>query len=661
MMKSKLRWLVLTAMLSLGIGAGTRCSAELTPGNPGSGDVGLAVNSDVNNKPISRYIYGSNSSSIAHPTFVRSGGNRWTGYNWETNASNAGRDWYHHSDNYLGSGPPGNAVLTTINSTATRGQGYILTLPMAGYVAADTNGTVDETEIAPSHRWREVVPKKSTIYGAGAALTLAPDKNDGYVFTDEYVNWVEHTRNPEQDIFYSLDNEPALWGETLPQGWQSGIQFVQDPSPEGRTHPTIHPFEPTFVELRDKTIAHASAIKDVNPTALVFGGVGYGWAEFQSLQGAPDAVTSPAHPGGDQPSGELDYYEWLLHEVAVEENIQGRKLVDVIDLHWYPEAQGGGVRIIENNTAAAVVEARVQAPRSLWDPTYTETSWISQWGTWVGNPGNPGPVTLLPRLQRDVDDFNPGTKIAVTEYNYGAGGHISGGIAQADVLGIFGEYGVFAASWWHDGSSAEFTNAAFDMYVNYDGEGGVFGDISINAQTDSIASSSIYGSIDSSNPDRMVLVAINRSDRSQEAAIRITHDRVLRSAEVYQLTSANAAPVQLADITLTELNAFLYTMPAYSVTTLVLSSDGLAGDFNGNGIVDAADFTVWRDTFGATGDGLAADANYDRVVDTRDYDIWVENFGAKDSGPNRSVPEPSSMLLAEILCCGLLFRPFRRG
>ncbi len=80
--------------------------------------------------------------------------------------------------------------------------------------------------------------------------------------------------------------------------------------------------------------------------------------------------------------------------------------MDVLDLHWYPEAQGGGVRITENNNSSAVVAARVQAPRSLWDPTYGynasnpvlgENSWITQWST-------QGPIRFLPRVQRDVDD-----------------------------------------------------------------------------------------------------------------------------------------------------------------------------------------------------------------------------------------------------------------
>ena len=130
---------------------------------------------------------------------------------------------------------------------------------------------------------------------SGHPLSLTPNKTDGYVFTDEFVNWVEQNRTGNQPVFYSLDNEPGLWGETLPVGWQPGVPTSVQPSPEGRTHGALHPYAPTFVELRDKTIANAGAIKDVNPDAMVFGGVGYGWKDFISLQDAPDRNSVPIH------------------------------------------------------------------------------------------------------------------------------------------------------------------------------------------------------------------------------------------------------------------------------------------------------------------------------------------------------------------------------
>ncbi len=638
----------------------------ITPDNPGPAAIQFTANSGLNVKSISPYIYGSNSSAITNRTFDRAGGNRWTGYNWENNASNAGSDWYHHSDYLLTNGlanqPPGAAVSGMIQSAAAAGRAALITVPMAGYVAADGNGTVDETEIAPSNRWKQVVAKKSTIY-AGSSLSNNPDKTDGYVFTDEFVHWAETTKQASQPLWYSLDNEPGLWGEALPAGWQSGVEPNPccnpangvNPSPEGRTHPTIHPYAPTFAEMRSKTIAHATAIKDVNPNALVFGGVGYGWNDFTSLQGAPDAVTSPAHPGGDQ-SGEMNYYEYLMQQVHNEEILQDRKLMDVIDLHWYPEATGGGVRITGSETTSAVVTARVQAPRSLWDPTYTETSWVSQWGTWVGSPGTPGPIKLLPRVQRDIDDFDPGTKIAITEYNYGAGNHYSGGIAEADVLGTLGKQGVFAAAWWDVGNGSSYVNAAFNMYRNYNGTGGKFGDTSLDAATSNLNNSAVYASVDSSDPNRMVIVAINRTGSAQTTGIAVTHDRIFDHAEVYRFTSSSASITRQADILLDLLNAFQYTMPAWSVTTLVLISDGLPGDFNRDGRVDSADYTIWRKQLGQTGN-IAADANEDNVVDIKDFNLWRSNFGRIESfGSAAAVPEPSVRQFALFSVCALYLR-----
>jgi hypothetical protein len=633
----------------------------ITPDNPGPAAIQFTLDSSQIVRDISPYIYGSNSSAITNRTFDRAGGNRWTGYNWETNASNAGKDWYHHSDFLLTNGqanqPPGAAVSGMIQSAAAAGRAALITIPMAGYVAADGNGTVDETEIAPSARWHQVVAKKATIY-PGSPLSTSPNKTDDYVFTDEFVNWAESTKQVNQPLWYSLDNEPSLWGEALPAGWQSGVEPNPccnpangvNPSPQGRTHPTIHPYAPTFTEMRDKTIAHAASIKDLNPNALVFGGVGYGWNEFTSLQNAPGALTTPAHPGGDE-AGEMHYYEWLLQQVRAQEVAQGRKLMDVLDLHWYPEAQGGGVRITGSETTTAVVNARVQAVRSLWDPTYTETSWITQFSTL-------GPIKLLPRVQRDINDFDPGTKIAITEYNYGGGNHYSGGIAEADFLGTIGREGVYAAAWWDVGNGNSYVNAAFNIYRNYNGAGGKFGDISVDADTSSVGNSAVYASVDSTNPNRMVVVAINRTGSTQTTGIAVTHDRVFDHAEVYRFNNSSASIVRQADIQLDLLNAFQYTMPAWSVTTLVLISDGLPGDFNRDGKVDGADYTVWRKQAGQTGN-FAADANEDNLVDAEDYDLWRSNFGRTESvgsGSLAAVPEPSAYYMAFLLGCALVFR-----
>ncbi len=90
---------------------------------------------------------------------------------------------------------------------------------------------------------------------------------------------------------------------------------------------------------------------------------------------------------------------------------------------------------------------------------------------------------------------------------------------------------------------------------------------------------------------------------------------------------------------------------------------GLDGDYNADGHVDAADYTVWRDTLGSTGRGLAADGNADEVIDGLDYELWRSNFGQSltpaGSLSAAPVPEPASALLMLPLM-GLALRRFRR-
>jgi hypothetical protein len=648
----------------------TSSRAVITPDIPGPGDVHFTVNSTLNVKAISPWIYGMNGTSLnSSATGDRIGGNRWTAYNWETNASNAGADYYFESDNYLsGSSTPGAAVLPTLQADGNAHRSLIVTVPMAGYVSGDESGPVQLADVAPSARFKQVVAKKSSIYsGPQAALSLTPDKTDNYVFTDEYVNWVESHKVAGQQVFYDLDNEPGLWGETLPAGWTPGNPSTGTPhSPQGRTHGEVHPYAPTYAELKNDTIAHAGAIKDVNPNAMVFGGVGYGWNDFTSLQGATDQTANkPApHPGNTYQTGEMYFYDYLLQQVHAAEVSQGRKLMDVLDMHWYPEATGLNSssqqqRITDVNSHqndAGVAAARVQAPRSLWDSTYTETSWITQFSTL-------GPIKLLTRTQTDINDFDPGTKMAISEYNYGGGNNISGGVAEADALGIFGQQGLFAANLWPIDSNAnsQFTSGGFKMFLNYNGIGGKFGDTSIAASVGAseIANSSVYSSLDSTNPNRMIVMAINRTTSAKTAAISLTYDRVFDHAEVYQLTSASPNPVHVADIGLDQLNAFDYSMPASSVTTLVLIADGLPGDYNRDGQVDMADYVVWRDAVGTTGD-VPADGDEDNLVDARDYDLWRSNFGRTEGAGSgfgsAAVPEPSVALLTSLAIATIAFR-----
>jgi hypothetical protein len=499
------------------------------------GEVTFTIRSDEPVGPISPYIYGANFPDLSgtgrYLTLVRMGGNRLTAYNWETNASNAGSDWSYQSDDYLGGGDtPGGAVRLPAQEAFDAGASIILTVPIVDYVAGDKDGPVDTGD---PDRFAERFKQNRAV--KGSAFTLTPDPDDDFVYQDEFINWVQSTfpsamTDPARTIFYDMDNEPDLWSYT---------------------HPEVHPDAVTYTELVDRTVEYAAAVKSVQPTARVFGFVSYGWNGFVSLQDAPDAGTYG------------DFIDYFLDEMRLAETEHGSRLVDVLDLHWYSEAQGGGVRIVEDNDSADVVAARLQAPRSLWDDGYTEESWITEWSTM-------GPIRLIPRLRDKIEAHYPGTLICFSEYNHGGEDHISGAIAEADVLGIFGREGVFAATAWPLRGDTDYLYGAFAAYRNYDGSGGAFGDTAVTAENSDTGNTSVYASVNAGDMDRMVVVAINKTGSPVTAAVTVTHPTALTHAQVYRITDGSPAPAAAPDLTFPGANAFTYEMPAMSVSTLVL-------------------------------------------------------------------------------------------
>lgn len=533
--------------------------APITPDTPPASAVYFTINSGQNVHAISPWIYGMNGVNWgqrpANLTLARSGGNRLTCYNWENNASNAGVDWYNQNDWLMGqpTDPPGYAATSMIDADRANNAASLITIPIVGYVAADhghlggafPQGDVNQTSNYLATRFKQNMAKK------GSAFSATPVTTDNFVYQDEFINFIRNKytnafTDPTRPIFVSLDNEPDLWASTHPRIRGDATTGGNPPGTAGNGTPL------TYAELMQRTKDFADAVKDVDANAIVFGPVNYGYAGYMNLQSAPDAGTYG------------DFHTYYLQQLAAAQTTYGHRLVDVLDIHWYPEATGGGVRITDDGTSAALVAARIQAPRSLWDPTYTETSWITQYVT-------SGPINLLPTIKQKIAANYPGTKVAITEYYYGGGAHISGGIAQADVLGIFGREDVFAATLWRLGSTNHsFIYGGFEMFRNYDGANGSFGDTSVRADNTNVANASVYASVDAANPNRMVLVCINKTASAQTAGIQVTHTVQFTKAEIYTLTSAGSQPVKQADLNITLVNAFQYTMPAYSVTTIVL-------------------------------------------------------------------------------------------
>ena len=143
-------------------------------------------------------------------------------------------------------------------------------------------------------------------------------------------------------------------------------------------------------------------------------------------------------------------------------------------------------------------------------PDLHRRSWIAaKWGK---------PIRLLPWLRERIDERYPGTKLGITEYDFGAGDHISGGLAVADALGAFGREGVYLANYWGEsagnGELPKFVKSAFKLYRNYDGKQGAFGDTAVTASGD-LGKSSIYAAIDSKHRGVLTVLVINKDLRAR--------------------------------------------------------------------------------------------------------------------------------------------------
>jgi hypothetical protein len=98
--------------------------------------------------------------------------------------------------------------------------------------------------------------------------------------------------------------------------------------------------------------------------------------------------------------------------------------------------------------------------------------------------------------------------------------------------------------------------------------------------------------------------------------------------------------------------------------------DNIPGDYNANGMVDAADYALWRNMLGQMGPGLPADGNGDGTVNDADFDLWRANFGLGSTGEaaaalqSAAVPEPGTLASlfcsASYLTLGIFRRKLRR-
>lgn len=489
-----------------------RFSEDNSPPPPPT-PVAIAVDPAADRRAISDLVYGVNFADAGQLATVgytvnRWGGNRTTRYNWQLDVDNSAADWFF--TNYTGPGDEDELPATSgsdqfLLTNAAAGVESVLTLPTIGRVAGPDR----------QRRWGFSVED----YGAqlatectatGGAPWCQPDAGNGEcslasnpacvggrivgndpgdtsmaVAPSFLADWLEFVGTRVGGAlagglrFVALDNEPMLWNST---------------------HVDLHPTPPTYDEVWAKGLAVALAAKGVDPAVQVLGPDTWGWCDLWTS--AHDAALGPSCLDGPdrQAHGGLPFVAWYLEQSCAHLSASGVRPIDYLDVHYYPqsgEAFGG----------EGFATLRLQSIRELWDPTYVSQSWIGD------------QPRLVPRLQAWIDEHCPGTRIALTEYAWGADDAPSGALAQAELLAILGREGVGLATRWVVPAAGSKTEEAFRLFLNYDGGGAAaFGDRvrALSAEPAMVGAYAVRG-----HSDELFVFLFNKGTVSREATVSI--------------------------------------------------------------------------------------------------------------------------------------------
>lgn len=529
----------------------------------------LAVDANsADQHPISPYIYGLNFAGGAFASQVELPVDRWGGnttdtYNWQLGSANLGSDWYFENVadcfapafNYC-SGVKRNNVFAYRNFIASdhhvRAK-TLLTLPMVGYVAKNAPVAHPLTCGYPRGAWPQqdsFDPYDSNCgngHHGGATIPGRPATDGKAVAASFNKAWIADLLRRYGSAlaggvkFYELGNEPSLWGQT---------------------HSDVHPAAENATELWQKSRNLATAVKQADPSAQVLGLSEWGWpgyfcTEADTFGNGCDQNSCTTSPDCAN-HGHIAMAEWLLRQFKSYDAATKVRHLDYLDVHYY--AQGG-------NSS--------EVTRSLWDPTYTDPSWIGS------------KIDLIPRLKCWIAGHvpgicpaargnYPGTKISLSEYNLSlpSVGAVTNAIIQADTLGIFAREGVDLATRWTLPDDGNLINDAFLVYRNYDGHHSQFGNIWIHSASANQGQLAVYGARRSTDGAYTILV-LNKTSSTLISKLALTGIASVGTAQAWRWTGASITPI--AGGAPIRSGVITAAYPASSMTLYVITRPPVAG------------------------------------------------------------------------------------
>ena len=321
-------------------------------------------------------------------------------------------------------------------------------------------------------------------------------------------------------------------------------------------------------------MTYAAAIKQADPTALVSGPVSDNWASL--FFSKKDIVAGWAagnywqNPIDRNAHGGVPLMSWYLQQFQNYEKQHGVRLLDYLDQHAYLAPSSIGFQPAGDSATQAL---RLQYTRVFWDPTFVVSGdyWIQD----VENGGGPIAPAFIPRLQAIIAANYPGTKLALTEYNFGALDDINGALAQADLLGIFGYQGLDAAALWGPPTPTDPGAYAFKIYRNYDNIGGTFGETSTKSTSADQSQLSVYGALRSDG--NLTAMVINKTGQDLSSALTLANFTAGSTAEVWRYSARNLNAIVEQLGVAVGAGQIATVFPANSITLLVVPPATLAG------------------------------------------------------------------------------------
>jgi hypothetical protein len=267
---------------------------------------------------------------------------------------------------------------------------------------------------------------------------------------------------------------------------------------------------------------------------------------FSPKDGCTDGADRKAHD-------DLPLIQWYIQQVADYKKANNVQLVDVVDVHFYPQAPGVFSKAEDPLTALL----RLRSPRSLWDPTYNDESWIST------------PIMILKRINDWITSINPGMKTAVSEYNFGDDTLITAALANTNAIGVFAQMGVQVATRWVAPASGSIAEEAFKIYLNYDGKGSrVTGDY---VQTTSSNIDLVSAFAFNSQSTKKIYVVIINNVNTGANPVTVDVSDFSQTGSINYFSFATGQPIKPTGTGTVSAGTFSYSAPAWSATLAVVS------------------------------------------------------------------------------------------